>query len=87
MKLTDIPHLESLAAKNTAILIEASEIVATLAELERLRNAVERLENQITVIMDEFGDNPAECLLLIGEYISLCQHYRANPGASREGEL
>jgi hypothetical protein len=42
--------------------------------------------DKIGDIIAEFGDNPAECLSIIGELIGLARHYKLYPKASRYDE-
>lgn len=46
---------------------------------------LEKFEDKIEDIIAEFGDDPAQCLMIIGEHIELARHYRAHPNAPREG--
>lgn len=83
MELNDYQHLEPIAAKNGAILVNANDLLAWREEMRRLRNAVERFEDKIEAIINEFGDHdPKGCLGIIGEHIQLRRHYRAHPNAS-----
>ena len=48
---------------------------------QAVTEALERKEDKILSIMDEFWDQPQQCLAIIGEHIGLAQHFRANPNA------
>lgn len=49
MKLTDIPHLDKLAATGAAILVEAKEILALREELERLRQEIQKRKTELGI--------------------------------------
>lgn len=44
---------------------------------------LEKFEDEIESIIAEFGDDPTQALLCIGERIELARHYRAHPNAPR----
>lgn len=56
-----------------------------LSDVERLEHTinVETFENKILDVMAEFGDQPEQCLSIIGELIGQRQHFRAHPNAPR----
>jgi hypothetical protein len=47
---------------------------------------IEKLENKILDIIGEFGDQPEQCLSIIGEWIGEAQHIRQHGTLGRSDE-